>query len=221
MIASELIVDTLPPLLASETCGKAINWMREFKVSHLPVIDGNKFLGIISEEDLLDTKDENATILESKIPLLSVFVYQYQHIYEVMKFMSDNSLTVIPILDKKDNYIGSTTLSHLMLSTTNITSVKEPGGIIILRISEKGYSLAEIAQIVESNNARILSSFITSAPDSTEMEVTLKVNRTDLGAILQTFDRYSYTIVEFYQKENEDRAIIENRYNHLMKMLDL
>jgi len=221
MIASELIVDTLPPLLASETCGKAINWMREFKVSHLPVIDGNKFLGIISEEDLLDTKDENATILESKIPLLSVFVYQYQHIYEVMKFMSDNSLTVIPILDKKDNYIGSTTLSHLMLSTTNITSVKEPGGIIILRISEKGYSLAEIAQIVESNNARILSSFITSAPDSTEMEVTLKVNRTDLGAILQTFDRYSYTIVESYQKENEDRAIIENRYNHLMRMLDL
>ena len=221
MIASELIEESLPPLLGTETCEKAVSWMQEFKVFHLPIIDKNKFLGIVSEEDLLDSEDENKTILENEIPLLNVFVYEHQHIFEVMRFMADNKLSVIPILDKKDNYIGSTTLAHLMMLTTHTTFIQESGGIIVLEISEKEYSLAEIAQIVESNNARILSSFITSVPESTKMEVTLKINRSELGAILQTFDRYEYTVIESYQKENEDRDVLENRYKHLMKMLNL
>ena len=137
-----------------------------------------------------------------------------------MKQMSDNHLTILPILDRNDNYIGSTTLSHLMTLTTNTTSVKEPGGVIVLSVNSKDYSLAQIAQIVESNNARILSSFITSSPETTEMEVTIKINKKDLGPILQTFNRYDYTVIESYQKEqNHDE--MKDRFDYLMKRLDL
>jgi signal-transduction protein with cAMP-binding, CBS, and nucleotidyltransferase domain len=220
MTASQLIVESLPPIKLNEKCSKAVSWMSEFKISHLPVVNDNTFEGIISEESLLDFNYKNETIAESNIQLMHVFTYEYQHIFEAMKQMSDNHLTILPILDRNDNYIGSTTLSHLMTLTTNTTSVKEPGGVIVLSVNSKDYSLAQIAQIVESNNARILSSFITSSPETTEMEVTIKINKKDLGPILQTFNRYDYTVIESYQKEqNHDE--MKDRFDYLMKRLDL
>jgi|TARA_B110000908_G_scaffold63288_1_gene76931 predicted transcriptional regulator len=220
MTASQLIIESLPPIKLNEKCSKAVSWMSEFKISHLPVVNDNTFEGIISEESLLDFNYKNETIAESNIQLMHVFTYEYQHIFEAMKQMSDNHLTILPILDRNDNYIGSTTLSHLMTLTTNTTSVKEPGGVIVLSVNSKDYSLAQIAQIVESNNARILSSFITSSPETTEMEVTIKINKKDLGPILQTFNRYDYTVIESYQKEqNHDE--MKDRFDYLMKRLDL
>ena len=220
MIASELIFDNLPPLKPSHTIGQAFLWMSEFKVSHLPVVDNDDFFGILSEEDLLDYSDESQSIQASKVKLHSVFAYEHQHIFELMQTMSDNQLTIMPILDKNDNYAGSTTLQNLMVVASNITSVKEPGGIIVLTVNSKDYSLAQIAQIVESNNARILSSYITSSDSTTELEVTIKINKKELGAILQTFNRYDYKVIESYQKE-EDFRDIQNRFDNLMNMLDL
>jgi acetoin utilization protein AcuB len=221
MIASELIVDILPPIKPSESCGKAIKWMNEFKVSHLPVVNKNEFIGIISEEMLYDVNDEELSIEDSGCQLLNIFIYIDQHIFEAMKLMSENNLSIIPILDRQDNYLGSTTLSHIMTLTTNTTSIKEPGGVIVLSINSNDYSLAQIAQIVESNNARILSSYITSSPDSTKMEITIKVNKQDLGPIIQTFERYEYDIVESYQENKDESEDIQSRYDHLMKFLDL
>jgi acetoin utilization protein AcuB len=221
MIASELIVDILPPIKPSESCGKAIKWMNEFKVSHLPVVNKNEFIGIISEEMLYDVNDEELSIEDSGCQLLNIFIYIDQHIFEAMKLMSENNLSIIPILDRQDNYLGSTILSHIMTLTTNTTSIKEPGGVIVLSINSNDYSLAQIAQIVESNNARILSSYITSSPDSTKMEITIKVNKQDLGPIIQTFERYEYDIVESYQENKDESEDIQSRYDHLMKFLDL
>jgi predicted transcriptional regulator len=221
MIASELIVDILPPIKPSESCGKAIKWMNEFKISHLPVVNKNEFIGIISEEMLYDINNEDISIADSGCQLLNVFVPSDHHIFEAMKLMSDNNLSIMPVIDKQDNYIGATTLAHIMDLTTNTTSVKEPGGVIVLEVNSRDYSLAQIAQIVESNNARILSSYITSSPDSNKMEITIKINKQDLSRIIQTFNRYEYDIVESYQENSEDEEELKSRYDHLMRFLDL
>ena len=220
MIAAELIVDLLPPLKPTDTCAKAIRWMNEFKLSHLPVVDGHQLVGIISEEELYDLNDEEETLRNADCNFIDVFATADQHIFEVMSLMSENNLSVIPIFDSDENYLGASTLPHIMALTTNTTSVKEPGGVIVLEVNQNDYSLAQIAQIVESNNARILSSFITSSPDSMKMEITIKVNKQDLTRILATFDRYEYVVVESYQ-ESDGVDDIKNRYDHLMKFLDL
>lgn len=220
MIASQLIVDLLPPLKPSETFGKALLWMSEFKVGHLPVVDKNNFLGIVSEEDILDSSLSDVTFQSNTILLNSIFIYEYQHIFEVMRKMSEFQLTVMPILNRNDEYLGCTTLSHLMTIASNTTSIKEPGGVIVLRVNSKDYSLAEISQIVESNNARILSSYITSSDDTSEIDVTIKLNKKELGAILQTFQRYDYKVIETYQKE-DDFDELKNRFDNLMNLLDL
>jgi len=82
------------------------------------------------------------------------------------------------------------------------------------------YSLSEISRIVESNDAKILSLYISSHTDSTKLEVTIKINRTDLSAIIQTFNRYNYTIkASFHQSEYVDD--LKDRFDSFMSFLNI
>jgi acetoin utilization protein AcuB len=220
MIARDLITEEIPPLKPNEPALKAVSWMDEFKVSHLPVVAGRNFLGIISESDLLDLDSASNSINESRVPLTNVFSYDHHHLFEVAKTLSDHNLSVIPVLNNKDQYIGSITISKLMKVIAEMSVVSDTGGIIELELNVNDYSLAEIAQIVESNNAKILGSFITSHPDSTKIQLTFKTNRNDLGAILQTFNRYNYTVTAAYDHGGREKDM-KTRYDSFMKFLDL
>jgi hypothetical protein len=92
--------------------------------------------------------------------------------------------------------------------------------VIVLERSYKDYSISEIAQIIESNDATILSMFITSIPESTLMEISIKINRMELGPILQTFNRYNYTIKATYGEASyyDD---LKDRYDQLMTYLNV
>jgi len=186
----------------------------------LPVVDGNEYLGLISEDIVYDCNAPEAALQDSGIVYNRPFVYEDRHIYDVMKTVSDRHLSVVPVLDLEDNYLGLTTLPHLMSLITNTASISVPGSVIVLELNDRDYSLGHIAQIIESNDAKILSVYLTSATDSTKIEVTLKINRKEIGGILQTLNRYDYVVQASYsvKKHGDD---LTDRYASLMKFLDM
>ena len=220
MRAEKLISEIIPPLKYNESGTRALDWMNEFRVSHLPVVDGNEYIGLISENDIYDMANPDATIKASFNNLPKPFIYSNRHAYEVMKIIADAKITVVPILDENNEYIGCTDLLFLMSQITAVVSIKEPGGILVLVMNHHDYSLTEIARIVEENNAKILSSYITSAQDSTELEVTLKINTVDLDTIIRTFNRYDYVIKASYAKGDYHNDL-KRRYDELMNYLNM
>jgi hypothetical protein len=132
--------------------------------------------------------------------------------------MAEHHVSIMPILDDQEQYIGCTSVYQLLTILAQTGSIRERGGIIVLEINSNDYSMAQIAQIVESNNARILSSYIMSSPDSTKIEVTLKINEMELSRIIRTFERYDYVIKASYQKSDSDDDI-QRRYDELMNFL--
>lgn|SRR5690554_3403423 len=220
MYARDLITEEIPPLRHTDTGETALQWMEEFKVSHLPVLKGKNFVGVVSESDILDRIDVKETLDKLFEHLPRPYVLSGAHVYEVLYTIAKQNLTIVPVLDDKENYLGCTSIFHLMQLIANTGSITEQGGIIVLEINNRDYSLAQIAQIVESNDARILSSFITSAPDSTKVDVTIKINQIELDRIIRTFERYGYTISATFQKslfEDDDQL----RYEALMNYLKL
>lgn len=218
MRAIELITDEIPPLKHTDSGEKALRWMDEFKVSHLPVLKNGNFVGMLSESDILDRMDmvETLDVLFDHLP--RPYVSENAHIYEVLAMISENKISVLPILDEKEKYLGCTTVYHLLTVIANTGSIKESGGIIVLEMNMVDYSMAQIAQIVESNNGKILSSYIMSTPDSTKLEVTLKINETELTRIIRTFERYDYVIKASFQASSDDDDI-QDRYEALMNFL--
>ena len=177
MKAIELISEDIPPLTHTDTGEKALRWMDEFKVSHLPVLKNGNFVGVISESDILDKMDVQDTLDKIFDHLPRPYVNENSHIYEVLAKISEHKLSVLPILDDNEKYLGCTSIHNLITKIANTGSIKESGGIIVLEVNAVDYSMAQIAQIVESNNAKILSSYIMSPSDSNKLEVTLKINQ--------------------------------------------
>jgi signal-transduction protein with cAMP-binding, CBS, and nucleotidyltransferase domain len=220
MYARELISDDIPPLKTSDTGERALAWMDEFRVSHLPIVNSVDFLGLISESDILDFNSSSEPIGGHSLNLSRPFVYDYQHTYDVLKVMSSLKLSVIPVLNDKDQYLGLIHLSTLLQHFAEMASMKESGGLLILELNLHDYSLSEISRIVESNDAKILSLYISSHMDSTKLEVTIKINRTDLSAIIQTFNRYNYIIkASFHQSEYVDD--LKDRFDSFMSFLNI
>ena len=220
MYARELISEDIPPLKTSDTGERALTWMDEFRVSHLPIVNNVDFLGLISESDILDFNSSNEPIGGHSLNLSRPYVFDYQHTYDVLKVMSSLKLSVIPVLNDKEQYLGLIHLSTLLQHFAEMASMKESGGLLVLELNSHDYSLSEIARIVESNDAKILSSYISSQIDSTKLEVTIKINRTDLSAIIQTFNRYNYTIkASFHQSEYVDD--LKDRFDSFMSFLNI
>jgi acetoin utilization protein AcuB len=218
MRAAELITEEIPPLTHKDTGEKALRWMDELKVSHLPVLKNGNFVGVLSESDVLDKMDLDETLDKLFDHLPRPYVFENAHIYEVLAKIAEHKISVLPILDNSEKYLGCTSVYHLLTVIANTGSIREIGGIIVLEMNSADYSMAQIAQIVESNNARILSSYIMSSPDSTMVEVTLKINQVELSSVIRTFERYDYVVKASFQKSDID-SDLQQRYDSLMNFL--
>ncbi|MBX7202026.1 MAG: CBS domain-containing protein, partial [Bacteroidia bacterium] len=194
MLASALISDTIPPLRTSDTGIKALNWMDEFKVSHLPIVNNHELLGVVSDTDILDLNAPEEPLGNHPLSLFRPFVYENEHIYEVLKLVAKMQLTIVPVLDAENNYLGNISLRSLVEHFADMTAVTNPGGVIILELNAHDFVLSQIARIVEENDAKILSLYIDEISDSTRLELTIKVNREDIRGILQSFARHNIPV---------------------------
>ncbi len=220
MIARNLVNTWLLPLKTSDTGLDALNRMDEYKVEHLPIVNNESFLGLISEQDIIDFNNSDQPLGNHKLTLKNPFVYEHQYIFDVLKLASEFKLTVIPVVDEHERFLGCITLQDLVNSLAKTLSVDSPGGYVVLEMSEKDYSLTEIANIVESNNGRVLSTFLFSRPESTLINVVLKLNTIEIGSVLQTFDRYGYFIKASFTDDESDEDLKE-RFDSLMNYLNI
>lgn len=221
MIASELISEIVPAIHKDDKATEALNWMDVFRISHLPIVDNDQYLGLISELDIFDMNTPDVPVLEHPLSLPRPFVYEDQHIYEALDLVAKFKLTVIPVLSSDDKYLGIITLTDLAQEFTHLMSSDNLGGILVLELKPNDYSLSEIAQIVEGNDAKILGLYVRTIHITESVEITLKTNRTDLSAVIQTFERYNYKIKAIYSASKELDGMMKSRLDSLFKYLSI
>ena len=221
MLAKEMISDVVPAVKTSDTGQTALNWMEIFRVSHLPIVNEHDYLGLISDSDIYDLNQPEEAIGNHSLSLPRPYVTINKHIYEVLALAARHKLTVVPVLDEENHFRGVITYNEIISGIASFSSVDQPGGLIVLKVLSHDYSMSRISQIVESNDARILSMYITSNPDSTSLEITLKVNTTDLTSIIRTFERYSYDVTTWVTDNDELDRFYTDRYNLLMRYLNM
>jgi len=194
--------------------------MEDYKLSHLPIVNNEEFLGLISEMDIYALNDFDTPLGNHTLSLKNPYVYTYQTIFDVLKQVNALDLTLIPVLDEKQRYTGSITLQKLLAKTAGILSLDNPGGLLFLEMSINDYSLTEIANIVESNDVKILNSVVINQPESTRVEVVLKLNTPEIQRVVQTFERYNY-LVKAVVADSYDEDDLRENYDSLMKYLDI
>lgn len=221
MLANELISETIPALKTSDSGVQALTWMEIFRVKHLPIVNHREFLGLISDQDIYDLNDADEPIGNHNLSLKKPYVSEGQHIYEIIEVLSRLDLSLVPVLNEEKHYVGVVTQEDLTKAFSSLSSMQNPGGIVVLEMSNHDYSLTEIANIVEGNDGKILSMYVSSSKDTSKIQVTLKLNITDLTSILETFNRYNYHIFASYMTSENLDEFYQDRYDEFIKYLNI
>ncbi|HLT07823.1 MAG TPA: CBS domain-containing protein [Cyclobacteriaceae bacterium] len=221
MQAYQLINNMIPPLKPSDRVKMGLTWMEEIRTNVLPVVEGGRFKGMITDEMIYNLNQPDMSIGDVEMDTIGCYVYGDKHIYDVLKVSSEFHLTMVAVLDRNNVYEGVVTIEDAIAAFADTLSIQTSGGVLILSMPMTEYSLYEIARVIESENAKILSSFITSDPlDENKIKVTIKVDRPELRHIKATLERFGYKVIDHYQ---EEVAISreQDRLGNLLRFLDI
>jgi CBS domain-containing protein len=226
MTIAEIINHDLPVLKLTDTVGNALNWMEENRIGQLVVVDAGKYAGIVSEEILMGY-NEDMELTDVMLQFSEISLFDYQHIYEALGLISKyNSggfpLQVIAVIDEEETFVGIITASEVYTKFGELLGSQESGAVLVISIKNRDYSLAEISRLVESDNAKILSSYFTGNTyfNNESANLTLKINRESITSIVATLERFGYTVEAGYAHEPVE-SIEQERYNMLMKYLSV
>jgi CBS domain-containing protein len=221
MLAKDLISDVIPSLKTSDTGLDALNWMEVFRVSHLPIVNNSMFLGLVSDMDIYDLNRADEPLGNHPISLMKPYVYFYQHIYEVVELASRLKLTVVPVLNEKQEYLGLISQSDLLHHMADLIAAHTPGGIVELELPLRDYSLSEIARIVEDSDAKILSLYAREQTGNGQLVISIKLNRTDIQPVVRAFERYGYKIKASFADDDSLDESTQKNYDALMMFLNV
>ncbi|MCC9136395.1 CBS domain-containing protein [Pontibacter silvestris] len=221
MIAEELINQMIPPLKLYDTVEKALRWMDEFRVNELPVVRNRKYLGLASEASLIEMSDRSLVLKDIELDFQDVHVMHFQHFYDVMEAAIRNKIQVVPVLDEEQDYMGIITINDTLAAFGQMSALQGQGSILVLSMAERDYSLGQISRLIEEENAKILSAYVSPDEiDPYQIKLTLKLNRTDLSRIIATLERFDYRITAQYNDGN-DYDVGRDRLDMLFKYLDI
>ncbi|MDG1719059.1 MAG: CBS domain-containing protein [Flavobacteriales bacterium] len=219
MKAVKLISSSIISLLPDDDGNRALELMNLYRVNHLAVVKNDFYLGVVSDKEINNWNSSDEYIEEHLPNLASPHVIYNQHLFDIIEVLEKNNLSVVPVLDENKQYKGVITNRKLLYTIANSAAIQSVGGVIVLQMNHNDYSLTEISNIIENNDAKILSTYVTSTPESTKMELTIKINKTEITPIIKDLDRYEYNIVASYKEDNEDVDFLE-RYEQLMRFLN-
>ena len=220
MLAQELINNILPQLQLTDTVSKALQLMSDFKMTHLPVVSEDKYLGMIGEDDLLDEENKKIAIEFFKNDFIPASVNSNKHFLNAVTVSNQYQTNVIPVVNETNEFIGTIAGQQLLAALGNFSGANETGAVIVLEMERSSFSISEISRIVESDGAVILHLNITIKPDTALMQVTIHLNKREISFIIAAFERYEYT-VSYYSGEQLFKNEIDNNYRHLMNYLDI
>jgi hypothetical protein len=221
MQAYEFINSLIPPLKLTDRAGMALAWMEEIRTDSLPVADQGRFLGFIGDEVIFELNKPEQVIGTIELEAGACWVYSDKHIYDVLRVASENQSNLVAVLDRENSYLGVITMEDAIAAFADSLSIKSQGSVLILSMNMTDYLLSEISRLVESENTKILSSFITSDPlDSDKIKLTLKLDKPELRHVKATLERFGYRVIDHYQEESGISSE-EDRIGNLLRFLDI
>lgn len=221
MLAIDLINQIIPPLHPGDRALRAIDWMDEYRVNQLPVVEDKKFLGLIDEDVVFSSNDPDEPIKNLLLKHQKVVIDSQRHLFEVIKLALEHDIDVVPIVDEDETYLGVVTVNDTAKAFSQLASAEYPGGILVLSMNENDYSLTEISRLSEGEGIKILSAFVSTDPkDSSKLKVTLKFNKRDITRLISTYERFDYKVISQFH-EVASSGYEKERLNILFKYLEL
>lgn len=219
MLVKDFITRELPVLKSFDTVAYALALMDDFKLKHLPLLDGHTYRSLVSEKDLLAMPDPEAVIGEPV--LFAPSVRENTHLHEALALITRYQLSLLPVVGPEDEYLGVVTRDRLIDVLAELCSAERAGSIIVLELMPQDYSLTDIARLVESNNAHVLNLLSYMDKDTGRLHLILKIDLEDASPVIRSFERFNYTVLYYFMEKGMVDDLLQQRMEELVRYMNI
>jgi CBS domain-containing protein len=219
MLSKDFLTKQVPVLKPEDSGSFSLSQMEDYKLKHLPVVNEGKYIFLLTEKDVflmesIDNPIENASIyapmVNEKTPLM-----------EVLRVMSKEKLTVLPVVSEDGTYIGVITLPVLVEKMAEVTQAASHGALIAIEMNSQDYDLSQLSHLIESNNAKILSLLSYPVEKTSKLTILVRIDLEDASPVLRSLERFNYRVLYYAQKEGLADDIMRRRLDELMYYLEM
>jgi acetoin utilization protein AcuB len=159
--------------------------LQEKNIRHLPVVDGKKLIGLVTNMDIRRAEASPATSLEIRelhylLDKLTVGEIMTRNVLTIPPDISveqattllhDNKIGCLPVVED-GNLVGILTENDVMEVLIDVMGMKEKGSRMEVLVDDKPGALADITRIIKEHNVNI-TSVVTDTADETGKRIVV------------------------------------------------
>jgi CBS domain-containing protein len=197
----------------------AIGKLEKFQSRYLPVLDQGQYMGMVSEDDLLDA-EPTEEISSLQRFFIKPLVRTGDHFMLALRVRVKFGIDSVPVVNEKNELEGIIGIENMLDHITQMTGAADIGSMLVLEISRHDYALGEINRLVESNDAMIMHLNTIADSNSDHIQVVLRINKEEVSDIVATFQRHEYHVLYYYGEESYGNTLQAN-LDHLFTYLNV
>lgn len=202
-------MNTNPAIVSKDfSLKQALELTKKHRIRHLPVVDGKKLLGIVSDRDLRQASASSATALEihelrylldrikvSEIMTKKVITTTPDTPIEVAaKIMRDNMIGCLPVVDK-DEFVGLITETEILDIFLEVMGIHEPSSRLELELPDRPGVFADITAIIKGFDINIVSVITIPHAEGENGIVIMRIKTMNPEPVVKAIQKAGYRIL--------------------------
>jgi acetoin utilization protein AcuB len=200
MLIRDIMRSPAVAISADTTLQDAYRTMREQGIRHLPVLEGEKVVGVVTDRDLrLATSslapspfspDSRVSAVMSAAPLTAD---AFDPVEDAARTMRERKIGCLPVLDD-GRLIGIVTGLDLLDALMRLTGVHKPSGRLEVRLPDQPGELARLTSFVSQRDLNVHS--ILTYPDGPDsVRTVLRIGSIETGLLAQDLRRAGFDVL--------------------------
>jgi predicted transcriptional regulator len=204
----------------TESVATALAMMEDEQLTHLPVVEGTTYQGLVSREALYEVSDDSIALDQLGWPLPRPSVKPTDHFLAAVQVMGEQGLSLVPVITEQQELLATISALELTTAIGKFLGLQAGGALLVLEKEAQHYTASEVAKLVESNDAQLLQLNTTVNAQTGHIQITIRLNKYEVSDVIATFQRYDYT-VRFYVGEEQYANELKSNYDHLIHYLKI
>ncbi|BAH45138.1 CBS and ACT domain-containing protein [Brevibacillus brevis] len=205
MRIEEIMRKKMVTIQPSTTIGEALLLLRANRIRHLPVIENDSLVGIVSDRDLRDalpsrllTHDDDDTVLHKPVADIMnqqvITAHPLDFIEDAALQLYEHKIGSLPIVEG-NRLVGLITESDLFSSLIELFGVNKPSSHIEVEVDDRVGMLAEVSQVFRDAQVNVTSVVVFPGKKPAKKNLVFRVQTIDPRIVTQLLLEKGFSVI--------------------------
>lgn len=197
MLVKKFMSSKLVTVSEEASIAEAVNLLKKHSIRHLPVVKGEKVVGLVTETELrgaiFPAMLEDLTVKDVMINQ-PVTVDPEAPLEEAARLIYHNKVTALPVVDKTGELRGIISMVDMLLALIDLMGFISASSRLDIILPDRPDAFEEVIRIVQENGGSIINISMTRLNDSQQVHL-FRLEKINLDPIVEKLNALDYEVV--------------------------